>query len=136
MSTITPLDTHTASDTDTRLGTEAAGWVRVCPLDQLSLDRGRAALVGGQQVALFRLSGERGVHAVGNRDPFSGAQVLSRGIVGVAGGVPKVASPVYKQSFDLRTGRCLDHPDDPDVAVPAYRARVDDGWVVVEMPRP
>jgi nitrite reductase (NADH) small subunit len=111
-----------------------AGWVRVCRLDQLSPDRGRAALVGACQIALFRLSGDRGVHAVGNRDPFSGAQVLSRGLVGDAGGVPKVASPVFKQSFDLRTGVCLDDPGNPDVAVPAYPVRVEDGWVLVELP--
>lgn len=105
-------------------------WVRVCRLDQLTPDRGAVALVRGVQVALFRLaSGE--VYALGNRDPFSGAQVLSRGIVGDRAGVAKVASPVYKQSFDLRTGACL---DDPDVAVPAYRARVQDGWVAVDVP--
>jgi nitrite reductase (NADH) small subunit len=106
-------------------------WVRLCPLDRLIPGRGRAALVGGQQVAVFRLFGEGDVHAIGNRDPFSGAQVLSRGIVGDRGGVPKVASPVYKQSFDLRTGRCL---DDPEVAVPTYRVRVEEGWVLVEAP--
>jgi len=106
------------------------GWVRVCRLDQLTPDRGAVALVRGVQVALFRLAcGE--VYALGNRDPFSGAQVLSRGIVGDRAGVAKVASPVYKQSFDLRTGACL---DDPDVAVPAYPARVEDGWVAVDVP--
>ena len=105
-------------------------WVRVCRLDQLTPDRGAVALVRGVQVALFRLAcGE--VYALGNRDPFSGAQVLSRGIVGDRAGVAKVASPVYKQSFDLRTGACL---DDPDVAVPAYPARVEDGWVAVDVP--
>ena len=103
-------------------------WQRVCRLDQLTPDRGVAALVGGQQVALFRLSTTGEVAAIDNRDPFSGAHVLSRGIVGDAGGVPKVASPVYKQAFDLRTGRCL---DDPDVAVAVHAARVVDGWVEV-----
>ena len=57
--------------------------------------------------------------------------MLSRGIVGDRAGVAKVASPVYKQSFDLRTGACL---DDPEVAVPAYPARVEDGWVAVYVP--
>ena len=46
--------------------------------------------------------------------------------------MPKVASPVYKQGFDLRTGVCL---DDPEVSVPSYPVRVcDEGWVAVAVP--
>ena len=111
---------------------EAVTWVRICPLDRLLPGRGAAARVGDDQVALFRVSAAGGgdtVFALGNRDPFSGAQVLARGIVGDAAGVPKVASPLYKQAFDLRTGACL---DDPAVSVPSYPVRVgDDGWVAV-----
>jgi nitrite reductase (NADH) small subunit len=110
---------------------------RVCRLEELTPDRGAVALVRGVQVAVFRVrasDGSDAVYALGNLDPFSGARVLSRGIVGDAGGVPKVASPVYKQAFDLRTGACL---DDPDVSVPSYPATVDgDGWVWVEVPGP
>ena len=40
----------------------------------------------------------------------------------------KVASPIYKQSFDLRTGRCL---DDPSVSVRTFPVRVSDGRVLV-----
>ncbi|WP_069387538.1 nitrite reductase small subunit NirD [Cellulosimicrobium cellulans] len=82
-------------------------WERVCLLPDLAVERGAAALVGGVQVALFRLPDDT-VRAVQQRDPFSGANVMSRGIVGTRGGVPTVASPMYKQVFDLATGRCLD----------------------------
>jgi nitrite reductase (NADH) small subunit len=61
------------------------------------------------------------LYALSNFDPFSKAFVLSRGIVGDKGGVPKVASPVFKQSFDLRTGQCL---DDPTVSVKRYPVRL------------
>jgi nitrite reductase (NADH) small subunit len=65
------------------------------------------ALVDGVQVALFRTSlGE--LFAVSNRDPFSGANVISRGIVGSVQGRSVVSSPMYKQRFDLATGTCLD----------------------------
>jgi NAD(P)H-dependent nitrite reductase small subunit len=125
--------------TDAVVGPEratAGGWARVCPVDRLTPWRGVAARVADRQVALFRVPGEQGdeVFALDNRDPFSGAHVLARGIVGDAGGVPKVTSPVYKQGFDLRTGTCL---DDAEVAVPAYRATVGvDGWVSVAVPVP
>jgi nitrite reductase (NADH) small subunit len=99
----------------------------VCGLDALPVDRGVAALVGGLQVALFRTSAGA-LHALDNRDPFSGAMVLSRGIVGSRGDAATVASPMYKQVFDLETGRCL---DDPHVAVVTYPVRVHDGMVEV-----
>src|SRR5262245_12188539 len=101
--------------------------VRVCALDDIVPDTGVCALVGGEQVAVFRV--EEKIYAVGNRDPFSGASVLSRGIVGDLGGELVVASPVYKQHFSLLTGRCL---EDGAVRIPVYSARVEEGSVVVE----
>ncbi len=71
------------------------------------------------------------MYAIGNVDPFSKAAVLSRGIVGDRGGVPTVASPVYKQAFSLVTGQCL---DDPAVRVPVYPVRIADGWLQVGLP--
>jgi nitrite reductase (NADH) small subunit len=103
-------------------------WHTVCDLDDIVPDTGVCALVGGRQVALVRVGAGENVFAIGNFDPFSKAFVLSRGIVGDKGGVAKIASPIYKQSFDLRTGRCL---DDPNVAVPVWPARVRDGRVEV-----
>jgi NAD(P)H-dependent nitrite reductase small subunit len=81
--------------------------VRVCAIDDLEVERGRAALLGDAQVALFLLV-DGSVHAVSNLDPYSGANVISRGIVGTRGDAPTVASPLHKQVFDLRTGECLD----------------------------
>lgn len=88
-------------------GAGGTGWEAVCRASDLAVERGAAALVGGQQVALFRLTDGR-VLAVQQLDPFSGANVMSRGIVGTRGGVPTVASPMYKQVFALETGVCLD----------------------------
>jgi len=101
--------------------------VRVCLLEDIVPDTGVCALVGGEQVAVFRI--EEKIYAVGNRDPFSGANVLSRGIVGDLKGEPVVASPVYKQHFSLLSGRCI---EDGAARVPVYGARVEDGFVVVE----
>ncbi|WP_439677714.1 nitrite reductase small subunit NirD [Embleya sp. MST-111070] len=101
------------------------GWVTICPYDRLTPGRGVAALIEGEQVAVFRTrAGE--LYALGNRDPFSGAYVMSRGIVGRRGGVPIVTSPMYQQAFDLRTGECLDEPTTPDgtpAALPTWRVR-------------
>ena len=110
-------------------------WVDVCALEELAPDRGVCALVDRHQVAVFRVAdgpgGDVEVLALSNWDPFSRAFVLSRGIVGSKGDRLKVASPVYKQSFDLRTGQCL---DDPSASVPVFDARVIDGRVQVAAP--
>jgi nitrite reductase (NADH) small subunit len=104
----------------------------VCPLGDIGVDRGVAALVGGHQIALFRTSGigaeDPEIWAIANRDPFSDANVLARGIVGSAGDRVYVASPMYKQRFDLRTGECLDAAG---VSVDVWPARAADGWVQV-----
>ena len=103
-------------------------WTKVCALDLLAVDRGAAALVEGHQVAVFRLaSGD--IYAIDHQDPFSGANVLARGLVGTRGDVPTVASPVYKQVFDLTTGICL---DDESMAVRSWPVRVVDGIVEID----
>ncbi|TMH62391.1 MAG: nitrite reductase small subunit NirD, partial [Betaproteobacteria bacterium] len=101
--------------------------VAICRLDDIVPNTGVCALVGGEQVAVFRVGDE--IHAVGNHDPFSGANVLSRGIVGDLKGELVVASPVYKQHFSLASGRCV---EDASVQIPIYAACVQDGVVMVE----
>ncbi|MEV0649673.1 nitrite reductase small subunit NirD [Phytomonospora sp. NPDC050363] len=101
-------------------------WVRICPPTALLPERGTAALLpDGSQVALFPLADGR-LYALDNLDPFSGAQVLSRGVLGDRGGVATVASPMHKQVFALDSGRCL---DDENVMVATHPVRLRDGYV-------
>lgn len=105
-------------------------WRVVCPVEGVIPGRGVAARVAGTQVAVFVLADGR-VLAVDNRDPFSEADVLSRGLVGDVLGEPTVASPVYKQRFLLRTGVCV---DDEAVSIGTWPARVRQGWIEVAVP--
>jgi nitrite reductase (NADH) small subunit len=109
----------------------ATRWAAVCRLTDLLPERGAAALFGDLQVAVFRLHDDT-VRAIGNRDPASGANVLSRGIVGTRGTRTVVVSPMHKQAYDLDTGACL---DSPHVEVAVYAARVRDGLVEVAIAR-
>ncbi|MDN0194355.1 nitrite reductase small subunit NirD [Streptomyces sp. S.PNR 29] len=96
------------------------GWFPVCDLSALLPGRGVAALLpDGRQVALFR-DRNGSLYAIDNRDPFTGAAVLSRGLTGTHQGRPFVASPLLKQRFDLVSGQCL---DDEAVRVAAYEVR-------------
>ncbi|RHA38494.1 nitrite reductase small subunit NirD [Cellulomonas rhizosphaerae] len=122
--------------------TTTAVWTAVCRLEDLARERGAAALLDGEQVAVFRLADDT-VLAIQQHDPFSDAYVLARGIVGsrsVDGEeVPTVASPMHKQVFDLRTGRCLEQVGKtPARGLPAdlrtWPVRVVDGVVEIGVP--
>lgn len=119
------LELHPTVDVETT-------WVAVCRLKALTPERGAAALVAGVQIALFRTHDDR-VHAVQQLDPFSGAHVISRGIVGSRGDAPTVASPMYRQVFDLRTGKCLDPVGKPLMHLRTYGVRLDGDVVSVRV---
>ncbi|WP_432066436.1 nitrite reductase small subunit NirD [Streptomyces sp. C10-9-1] len=121
--TLAPDKPLAPADTELQLRLDGA-WLALCPLARLTPGRGVAALLpGGRQAALF-LDRDGVPYAIDNRDPFTGARVLSRGLVGTAGGRPFVASPLLKQRFDLANGQCL---DEDGVAVRAYEVRLHRG---------
>ncbi|NNG38788.1 nitrite reductase small subunit NirD [Flexivirga sp. ID2601S] len=106
-------------------------WHPVSRLDVLPRDRAVPALVDDHQLAVVRLADDR-VFAVDHRDPFSGAHVIARGIVGSATvdgvEVPTLTSPMFKQVFDLRTGRCL---VDDSKRLATWDVRLRDGMIEV-----
>ena len=103
-------------------------WVDVCSVSDIQPNTGVCALVKGQQIAVFRVGYGTDVYAIGNYDPFSKAFVLSRGLVGDRKGIVKVASPIYKQNFNLATGECL---DDETVKISTFPVRIVDERVQV-----
>ncbi|MDI1229747.1 MAG: nitrite reductase small subunit NirD [Methylobacter sp.] len=107
-----------------------AKWIEVCSIDDLQPDSGVCALLDGEQVAIFYLSEAESIYAVGNYDPFGKANVLSRGLIGDINGQPVVASPLYKQHFNLQTGVCL---EDETVQIPVYPIRIENGSVKVNL---
>lgn len=109
-----------------------SAWVAVCTKRQLIPERGVAVLVEDTSVAIFlvRTGPDEFVHAVGHRDPFSGANVIARGIVGSVGTRDTVASPMYKHVFDLATGECL---TDSSARLPVHRTFVAGNVVYVEV---
>lgn len=103
-------------------------WTTICPLEDIAPDTGVCALYQGEQVALFRIGDSDQVFAISNYDPLGEANVLSRGIVGSIGERLVVASPLYKQHYDLATGECL---EDSDLLLKTYRVRVEQQQVLL-----
>ena len=109
--------------------TDDPRWVPVCRTEDILPEAGVAALVGEQPIAIFRL-GDGSFHAIDDVDPKSGASVLSRGLVGNLGERLVVASPMYKNHFDLRSGECIEAPEH---SVRAHAVRVEGDQVLVAL---
>jgi nitrite reductase (NADH) small subunit len=97
-------------------------WITVCSESDLTVDTGLCALHG----AIFKPALTHELFAVSNFDPIGKANVMSRGITGSIGDSLVVASPLYKQHFDLRTGQCL---EDKSKTLKTYQVRIDAGQV-------
>lgn len=108
-----------------------ADWVKVCEEKDLLADTGVCALINNQQVAIFKSRRLNELFAISNYDPIGEANVLSRGIIGSIGDAVVVASPLYKQHFNLRTGDCLEQPEHKLVT---YPVRTKSGWIEVASP--
>ncbi|WP_270239671.1 nitrite reductase small subunit NirD [Kocuria marina] len=104
-----------------------AEWTDVCGVEDLEVNWGEAALVGGREIAVFRTHDDL-VFATDHRDPRSRALVMARGIVGRTGQYHTVASPLYKETYDLATGRCV---SGAEYTLPVHPVRVQDGRVLV-----
>ena len=111
------------------MSTDTLTWTPVCAASDILPNTGVCALVEGRHIAVFRVGGDQ-LYAIDNVDPKSGASVLSRGLVGNLGDHIVVASPLYKNHFDLRTGACIEAPEH---SVRAHTVRVDEGRVVVAL---
>ena len=101
----------------------------ICTVQDILPDTGVAARVQGRHIAVFRIGSDR-FHAIDNIDPRSGASVLSRGLVGNLGDRIVVASPLYKNHFDLTTGECLEAPEQ---SVRAHAVRIEGDRVLVAL---
>lgn len=104
-------------------------WIQVCFEDDLLNDTGVCAKVNNQQIAIFKSGRLKEVFAISNFDPVGEANVLSRGIIGSLGDQIVVASPLYKEHYNLRTGACVEKPE---YSVKVYPVKVEQGVVQIQ----
>lgn len=86
-------------------------WIDVCALDDLTPNTGAERQWAAKRLQSSVWGMKKRVYVLSNKDPFSQANVMSRGIIGDLQGERVVASPIYKQHFSLATGRCLEDKD-------------------------
>jgi nitrite reductase (NADH) large subunit len=106
-------------------------WVRIASVRDVPRDGGIAVRYGASQVALFHLASRGEWYATQNMCPHRREMVLARGIVGDQAGAPKVACPMHKRTFDLRSGACL---SGEPLEIATFPVRVEGDDVLAELP--
>lgn len=101
-------------------------WIEIAPVSEFSQDGGTCAKVGNEQIAIFHFQQGDKWYACENRCPHTGDMVLSRGLTGDSKGEPKVACPLHKRSFSLKTGDCI---SGDSYSVRTYPVKVEGGTV-------
>ena len=107
-------------------------WKEICGVEDAPHNGGVAVLIDGVQLAVFHFSATNEWFATQNRCPHWGEQVLSRGLIGDSNGEPKVACPMHKRTFSLRTGRDMD--DEKRECLTTIPVKVHKGRVYVAAP--
>jgi nitrite reductase (NADH) small subunit len=103
-------------------------WKLICKQSDLVADAGVAAMVNGEQIALFYVpESDSKVFAISNWDPVGKANVLSRGLLAHLQGEWTVASPLYKQHFVLSSGRCLEE----EITLPHWAVKLEGDEVYI-----
>ena len=99
-------------------------WTTICKLTNILPFGGRCALLDGKQVAIFRIqeNSKDTLYALSNYDPYSKANVLSRGLVGCLDGKLVITSPVHKHHFELSTGQCL---EDENLSLETWKVQIE-----------
>jgi nitrite reductase (NADH) large subunit len=106
-------------------------WVAVGHVEDFPLEGGAAIKYGKVQLAVFRFTSRGQWYATQNMCPHKRAFVLSRGIIGSAGEVPKVACPLHKKNFSLETGECISGDEH---SIKVFPVRIVDDHVELLLP--
>ena len=109
-----------------------AAWVAVGKTWDFPQDGGATIKYGKTQIAVFHFTSRGEWYATQNMCPHKREFVLSRGLLGDANGIPKVACPLHKKTFALETGECL---TGDSLTIETFPVKVDGDDVYVELPR-
>jgi nitrite reductase (NADH) large subunit len=82
-------------------------WVAMGKVDDFPVEGGATVKYGKVQLAVFHFASRNEWYASQNMCPHKRAFVLSRGIIGSQGEIPKVACPLHNKTFSLQSGECL-----------------------------
>lgn len=114
-----------------RLPVLKSSWVRVAKIADVPEEGGTAVRYGDSQLAVFHFKSKGKCFVTQNMCPHKKEMILARGLLGDAGGVPKVACAFHKKTFNLETGDSL---TDEDLSILTFETKVSEGWIMAELP--
>lgn len=107
-------------------------WIKACAAKDILPNSGGCVKIQGKHIAVFNYDDGRQWYAVDNICPHKKQSVLSRGLVGDANGEPKVACPLHKNTFSLKTGKHLSGNEDYQLATYPIKIEDEDIFLMVE----
>jgi nitrite reductase (NADH) large subunit len=106
-------------------------WVRAGRTSDFPSEGGISMKHGSAQIAVFHFASRGEWYATQNMCPHRQEMVIARGIIGDHAGEPKVACPLHKKTFSLRSGECL---SGEDYNLQTFPVKVEGDEVFVELP--
>ena len=103
-------------------------WVRVTTIDAIPAREGRSVQIGGREIAIFNLGD--GFLATDNRCPHNGGPLCDGIVTGHS-----VVCPLHAWKVNLCTGGVERPAVGKDRSVRTYPTRIEDGVVLIELPR-
>jgi nitrite reductase (NADH) small subunit len=107
-----------------------SNWKAVGKVSDFSQDMGGCVKLDGMQIAVFNVKSNNEWYAVQNLCPHDNRMVLSRGIVGDVNCEPKVACPLHKHNFSLKTGKHISEGDVADLQT--YPVKIENDTVFLQ----
>ncbi|UII77770.1 nitrite reductase small subunit NirD [Flagellimonas sp. HMM57] len=115
------LNTYEAMTED-----EVTVWFKAAPVSKFPKNGGACVKYKDKQIAVFNFTRKDEWYACQNLCPHKMEMVLSRGMVGEDGEHPKVACPLHKNTFSLKTGENLNGVLD---AIATYPIKIENNFV-------
>ena len=107
---------------------EVISWIKVGSVNDFPENAGACIKHNSRQIAVYHFTRTQKWYACQNLCPHKMEMVLSRGMIGSADDLPKVACPMHKKTFSLKTGKGL---SDEDYSISVYPVKVEGDEVFV-----
>jgi nitrite reductase (NADH) small subunit len=109
-------------------GNNVKVWFRAASVNDFPENGGACVKYKDRQIAVFNFTRENTWYACQNVCPHKLEMVLSRGMIGDAEGIPKIACPMHKKTFSLETGENLNGDLE---AIATYPIKIEDHSVYI-----
>jgi nitrite reductase (NADH) small subunit len=103
-------------------------WFNAGKTSDFSSDGGNCIKYKNKQIAVIQFNRRNEWYACQNLCPHKMEMVLSRGMIGSMGDIPKIACPLHKKTFSLHDGSNL---NGEEYAIATYPVKIVDDEVFV-----